>query len=816
MFKNYFTIAVRNFLRDKTFSVINVLGLSIGISAALVIFLIAHYEFGFDKFEEGRERIYRVVLDAKFNGSEGHSAAVPAPLGAAIENEVTGVEQTVPVFQFQGDATAKVSIAKAGSETPAVFKSQPNIVFTNHQYFNILPYRWVAGSAEAALKNPFSVVLTKSRAKLYFPSLAETEIVGKQINYNDELTATVSGIVNDLNERTAFNAVEFISLPTIAETNLQNRFMMTVWNDWMAYSQLYVKLSKGATVSQIEAQLKSLLKKYNKDANKDENNTMAFHLQPLNDIHFNNLYQGVGQRTAHKQTLYGLFAIAGFLLLLGCINFINLTTAKSARRAKEIGIRKTMGSSRKQLIFQFLGETVFITVIATIISVAFAPFMLRWFNDFIPQGLHFGMIAQSSILLFLFLLILVVSFLSGLYPALILSGYRPVSVLKSQAFSNEGKTRNTWLRKGLTVSQFVIAQFFIIATLMVSKQIKYSLNADLGFNKDAIITFEAPRDKDASHTQQLINTINAIPEVEIASAGFLAPADKGVAFTNVSYAPKKDIKANIQIRWGDPNYLNVYKIKLLAGRNVAPSDTMREFVINETYAKLLGFQKPEDALGEQLNFNDKNMPVVGVMQDFHDQSMHAAISPIVFAGSNGSIFHIRLKPKGNGISWKNGIGKIQKAYKQIYPEADFSYKFFDETIASMYEGELRIASLLKWATGLTVFISCLGLLGLVMFTINTRVKEIGIRKILGASVADIVSILSTDFMRLVVIAFLIATPLGWWATYRWLQDFIYRTSMSWWVFILSGAIMLLIALITLSLQTINAAISNPVKSLRTE
>jgi ABC-type antimicrobial peptide transport system permease subunit len=210
------------------------------------------------------------------------------------------------------------------------------------------------------------------------------------------------------------------------------------------------------------------------------------------------------------------------------------------------------------------------------------------------------------------------------------------------------------------------------------------------------------------------------------------------------------------------------------------------------------------------------MPVVGVMQDFHDQSMHAAISPIVFAGSNGSIFHIRLKPKGNGISWKNGIGKIQKAYKQIYPEADFSYKFFDETIASMYEGELRIASLLKWATGLTVFISCLGLLGLVMFTINTRVKEIGIRKILGASVADIVSILSTDFMRLVVIAFLIATPLGWWATYRWLQDFIYRTSMSWWVFILSGAIMLLIALITLSLQTINAAISNPVKSLRTE
>ena len=816
MIKNYFKTAFRNFWRNKIFSSINVLGLSIGISAALVIFLIAYYEFSFDKFEKNRERIYRVVLDAKFNGSEGHSAAVPGPLGNAIENEVTGVEETVPVFQFQGDATAKVSIAKAGSDKPVVFKSQPNIVFTNHQYFNLLPYQWIAGSAKGALGNPFSVVLTKSRAKLYFPSLVETETIGKQITYNDEVTATVTGIVNDLNEHTAFNAVEFISLPTIAKTNLQDRFMMTVWNDWMSYSQLYIKLSKNITASQIEGQLKSLLKKYNKDANKDENNTMAFHLQPLNDIHFNNLYQGVGQRTAHKPTLYGLFAIAGFLLLLGCINFINLTTAKSAQRAKEIGIRKTMGSSRRQLIFQFLGETIFITVIATIISIAFAPLLLRWFNAFIPQGLQFDLLHQPSILLFLCLLILIVSFFSGLYPALILSGYKPVTVLKSQVFSNTGETRYAWVRKTLTVSQFVIAQFFIIATVMVSKQINYSLNADLGFNKDAIITFDAPRDTVASHTQQLINAINAVPEVEIASAGFLAPADLGVAFTNVSYAPKKDIKANVQIRWGDPNYLNVYKIKLLAGRNIAPSDTMKEFIINETYAKILGFQKPEDALGKQLDFNNKTMPVVGVMQDFHDMSMHAAISPIVFAGSKGSTFHIRLKPNEGGTNWKNGINKIQKAYKQIYPEADFNYKFFDETIATMYEKELRTASLLKWATGLTVFISCLGLLGLVMFTINTRIKEIGVRKILGASVTNIVSILSTDFMKLVFIAFLIATPLGWWATYNWLQDFTYRTSMSWWVFIVSGFVMLLMALVTLSLQTIKAATANPVKSLRTE
>ena len=817
MIKNYFITALRNFWRNKTFSLINVLGLSIGISAALVIFMIVYYEFSYDRFEKDNDRIYRVVLDAKFNGTEGHSAAVPAPLGAAIENEVTGVEQTVPMFQFQGDATAKVSITKAGSNEPVVFKNQPYAVFTNDAYLQMLSYEHVAGSAKNLLSAPFSVVLTESRAKLYFPALTNAEIIGKQITYNDELTATVSGIVKDLNQQTAFSAVEFISLPTIAKTNLQDRFMMTVWNDWMAYSQLYVKLSKGTAPTQTEAQLKGLIKKYNKDANKDENNTLSFRLQPLNDVHFNHLYAGIGLRIAHKPTLYGLLAIAAFLLVLGCINFINLTTAKAAQRAKEIGIRKTMGSSRKQLIFQFLGETFFVTIIAALISVALAPFLLHMFSDFIPEGVKFDLLHQPSILLFLGLLVIAVSFLSGLYPALILSGYKPASVLKGHAFSNATETRRAWVRKTLTVSQFVIAQFFIIATLMVSKQINYSLNADLGFNKEGIITFDAPRDTVSSHTQQLLNAINAVPEVEIAASGFLSPANVGVAFTNVTYAPRKDVKANVQIRWGDPNYLNVYKIKLLAGRNVALSDSMKEFIINNTYAKLLGFQKPADAIGKYLNFNDKNMLIVGVMQDFHDQSMHAFITPLVFAGNNGSTFHIRLKPNvAGGTVWKTGISKIEKAYKQIYPEADFDYKFFDETIANMYESELHTASLLQWATGLTIFISSLGLLGLVIFTIHTRTKEIGVRKILGASVTNIVAVLSTDFMKLVFLAFIIAAPLGWWATYKWLQDFAYRTPMSWWVFLVSGALMLFIALITLSLQTIKAAMTNPVKSLRSE
>lgn len=818
MLKNYFTVALRNFWRNKVFSTINTLGLSIGISAALVIFLIVYYEFSFDKFEKDGDRIYRVVLDAKFSGTQGYSAAVPAPLGSAMQNEVTGVEQTVPVFQFQGDATAKVAVGMHDAGRSTIYKKQTDIVFTNQQYFYLLPYQWLAGSPQASLARPFSTVLTESRAKQYFPSVPAADIIGKQITYNDDIKTTVSGIVKDLNENTAFTATEFISLPTILQTNLKSQFMMDVWNDWMAYSQLFVKLSKGHTIEKAEAQLKNLLQKYNPDATKDDNNNITLRLQPLSDLHFNNNYQGFGARIAHKPTLYGLLAIAAFLLLLGCINFINLTSAQASQRAKEIGIRKTIGSSKRQLVLQFLSETFFITLIATIVSVILTPLLLKMFVNYIPPGLHFDLLHQPYLILFLLLLTIIVSFLSGLYPALILSGYKPVLVLKNQHFINSGQTRSAGIRKMLTVSQFVIAQFFIIATLMVSKQINYSLNKDLGFRKDAILTFQTPFDTAASHGQQLLNEITSISEIEIASRGFFSPADEGAAFTNISYHNgKEEITPNVQIRWGDTNYLSVYQIKILAGRNVEQSDTIKEFVINETYVKAMGFQSPEEALGKQLNFNGKNMPVVGVMNDFHEQSLRATIGPIVFAGKRGSKFHVRLKPNSTGNAvWQNAITKIKKAYKQIYPDDDFNYKFFDETIAKFYESEQNTSSLLKWATVLAILISCLGMLGLVIYTTNVRTKEIGIRKILGASVTNIVSILSKDFMRLVIMAFVIAVPIAWWATRKWLEDFAYRTSISWWIFGLSGIAMIIIALLTLSIQTIRSAIANPVKSLRTE
>lgn len=811
MFKNYFKTAIRSFWRNKIFSSINVLGLSIGISASIVLFLIVYYEFSFDRFEKDRERIYRVVVEMKHDGEKNYSAAVPAPLGGAAANEITGIEQTVPLFQFQGDATAKVSIIKNDAAKPVVYKKQSEIIFTSDDYFAMLPYKWAAGSAFTALKEPFSVVLTESRAQQYFPNAQLQDIIGQIVTYNDTLKTTVTGIVKDLNEHTFFTQQEFISLPTVMKTDLKKSFMMDVWNDWMAYSQLFIKTTEGTSREKVETSMNGLLQKYSKDTK-----NMGFSLQPLNDVHFN--HGSVGHRTAHKPTLYGLLAVAIFLLLLGCINFINLTTAQSAQRAKEIGIRKTIGGSRKQLIFQFLSETFFITIIATILAIAVTPLILRVFSDFIPEGLKIDLLSQPSVIIFLLLLIIIVSFFSGIYPAMVLSGFVSVKVLKSQLSAGQGGS--TWLRKTLTVSQFVIAQFFVIATLMVSKQINYTLSKDLGFKKEAIVNFSIPRDTSVTNRSVLLQKLNAIAGIEMASIGYMPPAADGPAYTNVSYNDAKDEKKiNVQIRWGDSNFLKLYHIKLLAGRNVMQSDTIKEFVINEAYAKALGFQQPADALGKQLSFNGKLKPVVGVMQNFHELSLHAPVEPLVFASFNSrsNFFHIALKPQdASHNTWQNAISGVEKAFKKVYPQGDFSYSFLDDSIARFYTSEQNTSRLLKWTTGLAIFISCLGLLGLVIYTTSMRRKEIGIRKVMGASVSQIVYILSKDFVRLVVIAFVIAAPFAWWAVHDWLQDFSYRTEMSWWLFAISGCIMLLIAFVTLSLQTIRAAITNPVKSLRTE
>jgi ABC-type antimicrobial peptide transport system permease subunit len=476
--------------------------------------------------------------------------------------------------------------------------------------------------------------------------------------------------------------------------------------------------------------------------------------------------------------------------LLACINFINLTTAQSSQRAKEIGIRKTLGGSRKQLIFQFLSETFILTMIATFLSIIFAPLLLKAFSDFIPKGLHFN-IQQPGVILFLFITTVLVSLFSGIYPALILSSFKPVNILKNQLVAGKANTGRLFFRKTLTVSQFVIAQFFIIATLIVGKQIHYELTKDMGFKKEAIIYFGTNfTDTTTAKRKVLLQKFKAIPEIANVSLAGFPPSTNGSLGDFLTYKTgDKEITTNVRIKPADTNYIKLYGIKLLAGTNVTASDTTSSLLINEQYCQILGFKNPQEAIGkyvESNNFGGEKIPIAGVFANFIQGSLHDEIMPLViFNNPEWELtFNVALMPQNaEGTVWKSAINKIKKSFKKIYPDTDLEIHFLDESIAEYYTAEQNISRLLKWATGLAIVISCLGLFGLVIYTTNQRTKEIGIRKVVGASVSQIITLLSKDFLKLILIAFIIAIPIVWLAANKWLQNFAFKIDLSVLIFI---------------------------------
>jgi putative ABC transport system permease protein len=825
MIKNYFKIALRSFWKHKVFTLINIIGLSIGISASLVIYLIVHYDFTFDKFHKDSDRIFRVVSDFKFQGNWSHSYGVTAPMAAGIKNNVTGVELIAPLYTLNPNVT----VAGKHNE-PIKFKNQDHITLADQNYFKLINYTWLAGSATSALNDPYHVVLTADRAKAYFPSLTYEQMLGKTVTY-DTLKTTVSGIVEPIKENTDFSCHDFISYSSAKpKTALGNDLHLDQWGSTNSASEVFIKLYPKIKAANVQAQVNAMYKKKNPQSAEDLKNAseQAYTLQPLSDIHFNQTYGTFDfSGPASETRAYLLLAVAGFLLLLGCINFINLTTAQATQRAKEIGIRKTLGSNRRQLIAQFLSETFLITLFAVIISIALTPLVLKLFADFIASGVKADFIHQPDIFLFLFGLTVVVSVLSGFYPAMLLSGYKPVLVLKNQAQSGSSKTRNAWLRKSLTVSQFVIAQFFIMATLLVSKQIYYALHKDLGFKKDAIVFAETPyKTRKAATNRVMAGKLAALPGVEMVSVGSAPPSSGSTNTTISGYKDgKKEITTPVEIKHGDENYIKLYHIKILAGRNITSGDTSTGLIINEKYARILGFTNPHDAVGKVLDKinGTKSMRIVGVVADFYTHSLQSPISPlaIMAAGANDSWqngnIHIALKPETvAGGDWQKTMAAMGKIWKQFYPDDDANYQFYDKSIAQFYNQEKQTSTLLTWATGLSILISCLGLLGLAIYTTGQRTKEIGVRKVLGASVTQIVKLLSTELVLLILLAFVIVTPLAWLAMNKWMQNYADKTTISWWIFVASGAGMLLVAFITSSFQTIKAAIVNPVKSLRSE
>ena len=812
MFKNYLSVALRSFMRNKVFTLINISGLAIGISASLVIFLIVQYEFSYENFLKNKDRMYRVVTSLHFPDMLIHNGGAPGPLHTAVEESIPGIENST-AFWMNYQMDVEISDGNNKSET---FKKQKNILYADEGYFQMIPYTWISGDPGDALNGPNQVVLTESRARAYFPYQDITRAVGRTITYNDSIQAVVTGIVEDLKEVSGFNFSEFISLATFLDDWKKNQ-SGDEWGSVTSSSQFFVLLEPGVTPERINEQLAELRKQH-----ASENDVPTeYTLQPVGDIHFNTDYDSLSAPHGHKPTLYGLLVVAAFLLLLGCINFINLTTAQSSQRAKEIGVRKTLGSSVGQMRVQFLSETFILAMIASILSLSITPLILRMFSGFIPEGLHFSLRQHPMILLVVTGLIVIVGLLAGFYPAMVLSKLKAVLAIKNTV-ADTASNRGALVRKSLIVSQFVIAQFFIIATLIVGKQIRYSLTKDMGFKRDAIFSFRAPYNYFNPDNKQYVlsDRLRSIPGIEKMSLAGSPPASNSTNTTTMKFSEDgKDIETMVEVKNADTSFFNLYGIRLLAGRNLQLSDTLKEYVINEYYCHFLGYDNPQDIIGKMIKRNTKNVPIVGVVNDINTKSVARAIGPLAFAniGKNHSTFHIKLPPQGETTgAWNKTIDAIRKVFHEVYPDKEFSYTFFDDDIAAFYKKERDISQLLNWSAGLTIFISCLGLLGLVLFTTAQRVKEIGVRKVLGASVGQLVVLLSSDLLKLVLIAFFIAAPIAWWIMHRWLDNYAYRTSIGIWLFALSGLVMLLVAVITLSTQKIRSALANPAESLRSE
>jgi ABC-type lipoprotein release transport system permease subunit len=809
MFKSYWTIAWRTLVRNRIYTFVNVAGLALGICACLVIWVVVHYEFSFDRDRPGRARIYRINSYEQFlkNEPEHLTTVVVASLPDAVQKGVPGIEVVARFHELSQDSAIVV-----GGKLRSGYAVKS--IVAGPEYFRVMLYQWLAGDPKTAMELPFGVVLTESRARIYFGDGPLNGFIGRELVYQDSLPVHVTGIVADYPGNTDFPYTDFISWSTVDHSFLLQTLQLdpTVNNKQRPVLGMLVKLAPATdpvrTASLVSDVFKGLP-------------TWIFtrvELQPLSQVHFTQTWGAETTLTTRQlSTLYSLLAIAFFILALAIINYVNLATAQSLSREKEVTIRKVMGSSRASLIAQLLIETALLTGVAALAAVVFVRPILGLFRDFLPKHLEFLPLAPAN-LLFLLGIMVTVTLLAGLYPARMLSAHSPVASLGGgNAYRGSGKW---WLRRGLIVFQFAVALLFIIGTMTMGRQIGFMTHKELGFRTDAIVDFGTADHRDSatiSRAKLLEHAIAGLPGVAAAAREDMPPAgdDRGIA--NIRYRRLGDVRIHAELIKGDENYIPLYGMRLMAGRNLFPSDTLKEVVINESLSRVLGFRTPEQAVGAEITLWNKEVPIVGVVTDFHKYSYREPIQPLIIADLPCTDIAVRLDTKGETAAEAHAIlSRIGRKWKEFFPHDPFEYGFFDDEIAQMYQREMSMQWLMNIAMGVTIFISCIGLFGLMLFTTERRTREIGIRKVMGARVSDILTLLGKDFVRLVGIALVIATAGGWWLMNRWLENYAYRVKIGPDIFLLAGGALLVVTLVTVWLQSLRAALVNPVKSLRSE
>ncbi len=797
MLRNYLVILLRNIRRNRAFTFINIGGLTLGITCSLIMFLIVKEEMSFNRYHSNLESIYRIGHIDIVDGNEYPQGGAPLPMDEAIENEIVGIAQSTLV-RHQGYGL--VAVGQPSGETK-YYEENPEIVWVEPNFFEVFDWELLEGSIGDDFDQPNVAVLNRTLAEKYFPG---ESAIGRVVKVDKSRDFKIIAVVEDAPDNSDFPFGLFMSMAT-------RRADPSGFGSWGSISSgdvIFIQLENNVDQKTVEEQFVPFTKKY---WPKEEDGFRRWTLTPMAEYHFDTRYSTFGG-SASKQMLVTYIIIGAFLIVTACFNFINMSTAMAVKRSKEVGMRKVLGSSRKQLVTRFLGETFFITLVSVLLSMGLTERLLPMvINDFVELSIQFKPLSDLALLGYLGGLLLIVTLLAGFYPAMVLSGAKPINALKGRM--NKGGGIN--LRRTLVVIQFFLCQLLIFGTIVAVQQMSFFRSVDMGYEKDWILTLSIP-DGDIEKQKLWETDIQQLPGVQAYSFNSKPPFSGSVNGTNAFYhvSDSSRIEIIVQYKQADDGYLDTYGLKLLAGEWLPDRDTTTAYVVNESFVKKMGIDEPQEALGKIVNMWGDKYPIIGVIKDFHSVTLESKIEPMIMINRRSGYQTIGLKI--NASRADQIISSLEQSWYKAHPEYDFDYIFLDENIENYYENEKKMSQMLTAFAGIAIFIGCLGLYGLVAFIANQKAKEIGIRKVLGASVASIVGRFNKEFAILVFIAFIFAGTGGYFGMNQWLQEYEYRITIGPMIFIASIVVSLLIAFGTTGYRSHKAATANPVNSLRDE
>jgi len=801
MLRNYLKTALRNLIREKTSTTINIAGLTLGITCSLVLFLLIRHMSSFDTYHTNRDRIFRVVHESDGNQDRNYTPGAPAVLPDAFRIDFPEAREVVFTSYRAG---AMVTIPQPTGE-PKKYAEESGVVFTQSNFFRVFDRPILMGDPTHGLDNPNEAIISKRCALKYF---GKADALGELIQF-DKKEYKVTAVMDDYPNNTDFPFDLMLSYVTIKKESEENGWH-SIWSD----EQCYFLLKQEESIEKVKSRMAAFTNKYVGDDNPDHE---LFTIQPLSEIHFDSHYGTYSYHTVNRGLLIAFGVIAFILIVTACINFINLSTAEAIKRSREVGIRKVLGSSRRQLIGQFLGETTLISIMAMVISLATSQLAITFLNPFLQVDLSLNFANDGMLWIFIIAVTLIVSSLSGLYPAFVVSGYNPALALKNLISNRNSSGYN--LRRALVVTQFLISQFFIISTIVVIRQLDYFQKKDLGFKKDAIVVVsipqsETPNEGDGiSKMRTLREELLHVPGVLAASLNSTPPSSGSVSHTNFKIEGN-DETLGTQVKQVDGNYVDLFALELLAGENIKDLDTAVGFLVNEKFAHVAGMDKPDALIGKVVKVWGKEFPVVGVVKDFHTVSLRNPIEATLMMNRMRGYENLAVQLNPNDMT--STIEKLKSKWEATYPEYIFEYHFLDQQIQEFYDDERKMSALFGIFSGIAILIGCLGLFGLASYMANQKTKEIGVRKVLGASVESIILLFSSEYAKLIFLGFAFSAPLAWFVMNKFLDEFAYKITIGPTVFILGLTSTLAIALLTVGYKSFKSAVVNPATSLRSE